>query len=95
MKKGLALLTAALLCLLTVVLPAMKTIQAATENDYQVEVYDPGNQGLPLKILPDSDSAFYVTLPEGTALYIEQVSDGWGNVFYNGLLFSMDCKYTH
>ena len=94
MKKGLALLTAALLCLLTVVLPAMKTIQAATENDYQVEVYDPGNQGLPLKILPDSDSAFYVTLPEGTALYIEQVSDGWGNVFYNGLSGWVQLRYT-
>ena len=94
MKKGLAFTIAVLLCLLTAVLPAMKPVQAATANDYQVEVYGSGNQGLPLNISPDSDSAFYVTLMEGTPLHIDQVSDGFGHVFYNGLSGWVQLHYT-
>ena len=95
MKKAITVLLIFTLCLL----PAF-SIFAGESNPgnssylYQASVYDTGSEGLGLKANPDINSQRYMYIPDGTQLYIDQISGNWGHTVYNGTGGWIALRYT-
>ena len=69
----------------------------AVGNDttpYQVEVYFTEGAGLALRDYPDTEADKVLEIPEGAGLLIDQVSDGWGYVTYDGYDGWVSLQYT-
>ena len=90
MKKTLILILAAVLCVISLGTGTVAFAQTAS----QVTVYQTGLEGLALKASADINSTRYLYIPDGTAIYIDQVSNGWGHTTYGGYSGWVSLRYT-
>ena len=82
MKKTFTMILAVLICMSSLL--ALPISASAEDISYLATVYDTDGEGLSLKADADINSARYGVIPEGTAIYIDRRSDGWGHTYYNG-----------
>jgi len=95
MKRFTAMIWMLVICLVfTGMVYAAPAGQEGSAASYQVTVYFTGNEGLALRTAPDEAADKYLTIPEGTGLWIDMVSSGWGHVSYNGYNGWVSLQYT-
>ena len=63
-------------------------------SPYQAEVYFTEGAGLALRDYPDTEADMILEIPEGAGLLIDQVSEGWGYVTYDGYDGWVSLQYT-
>ena len=87
-------ITTLLIIIISFSLCLQRTEAEPVDSQFQVVVYDTGEEGLALKEIPDINSNWVLLIPEETILLIDQVSGGWGHTSYFGKSGWINLRYT-